>query len=422
MKKKTIKYKSGRITLYRKGTDEYFGGSLILKSTKKTQLKSSNQVRADILSKVLEENFSHNLDAIIQSLHIKSATPKELPIGLTSEEHDPGMTENKPKISETNSKTTDKKDKEPGLFHKDPPAKKPSASPAMSQNIFKEYWDLIDFPALFKYLFHTLSIVFTAISSNLEPITKKIIPVVERHFYTDNIKSETVIINQNNFLKIPDFSFKLPSKSLAIIFLIISMLSISSVLLPLAVAKINSINQQARAEETAAINQKLAEERAAQLKLFEYDPGKEESVPKEFKLFIPKIGLESDISPSVDLDNEEVYKQQLLNTGVAHGKGSYFPGQNGSVFLFAHSTDSVLNIAQFNAKFFSLGELQDGDEIDITYRGKQYKYKVSGRVIIDPSEVDLIRESGNSLILMTCTPPGTDWQRLIIFADEINSR
>lgn len=259
-----------------------------------------------------------------------------------------------------------------------------------AKEIGKEYLDLIDFPLLFNFLWLKLKLI------------------VEKLFYSDD-----AVVNKG----IPAFSFKLPSKSLAIIFLLVSFLSLSSILLPLAIAKINAINQQGKAEEIAMVNKKLAEERAAQLKLYEIDPAKEQAATKDFKLFIPKIGLDSDISPSVNLDNEEDYKRELLTTGIAHAKGSYFPGQKGSVFLFAHSTDTIFNIARFNAKFFSLGELENGDEIRITYRGKDYKYAVSGKQIIEPDQVDLIRNSGNALILMTCTPPGTDWQRLVIFAE-----
>ena len=140
----------------------------------------------------------------------------------------------------------------------------------------------------------------------------------------------------------------------------------------------------------------------------------------EFKLVIPKIELESEIVPNVDSTNEASYKEQLMK-GVAHANGSYFPGQTGPIFLFAHSTDTVFNIEQFNAKFFTLKDLEIGDEILINYKGKLYKYNVSEKQIINPDQLDLIREMNASLILSTCFPPGTNWQRLIISAQEAQS-
>lgn len=135
----------------------------------------------------------------------------------------------------------------------------------------------------------------------------------------------------------------------------------------------------------------------------------------EFKITIPKINLVSNVIISVDSSNESSYKEELKK-GVAHANGSYLPGENGPVFLFSHSTDTVFNVEQYNAKFFALKDLVQGDEVVINFRGKQYKYLVSKKQIINPSELEVIRESNSDLILSTCFPPGTNWQRLIIFA------
>lgn len=257
------------------------------------------------------------------------------------------------------------------------------------KNIFKEYLELIDFPLLFNFL------------------KAKSKPLIEKLFYSENVTRVKP-------------AFKLPASSLAIVFLLISFLSLSSILLPLSVAKINSSIQKSNKELPTPEPSKIDEEIETAKKL-EVTPSDNIPVVNEFKLVVPKLGLESNISPNVDLQNESVYRQELLSTGVAHARGSYLPGQKGSVFLFAHSTDTIFNIAKFNAKFFSLGDLETGDEIQINYQGKEYHYKVSGKNIIDPNDVELIRNSGNSLMLMTCTPPGTDWQRLIIFADQTNN-
>lgn len=137
----------------------------------------------------------------------------------------------------------------------------------------------------------------------------------------------------------------------------------------------------------------------------------------EFKLVIPRINLESIVVPNVDSTNEGTYKEQLM-IGVAHANGSYFPGQSGPIFLFAHSTDTILNIEQYNAKFFALKDLEIGDEILINYKGKLHKYLVSEKQVINPDQLDVIRNLNVSLILSTCFPPGTNWKRLIISAKE----
>lgn len=146
----------------------------------------------------------------------------------------------------------------------------------------------------------------------------------------------------------------------------------------------------------------------------------EEKVPvREFKLYIPKIDLYSEVAPNIDISNEDIYKQKLLDNGIAHANGSYLPGEGkGPVFLFAHSTDSIANILNYNAKFFYINNLEKGDLITIYFNGKQYNYEVSGKKIVDPHNLDEIRKSTSSLILSTCWPLGTDWQRLLIFAEQ----
>lgn len=136
----------------------------------------------------------------------------------------------------------------------------------------------------------------------------------------------------------------------------------------------------------------------------------------EFKISIPKINLESEVIANVDSTNESSYKEELQK-GVAHANGSYFPGEEGPVFLFAHSTDTIFNIEQYNAKFFALKDTEVGDEIKISFKGKQYLYKINHKEIINPGDIDRLRDSKADLILSTCFPPGTNWQRLIVYAD-----
>lgn len=141
-----------------------------------------------------------------------------------------------------------------------------------------------------------------------------------------------------------------------------------------------------------------------------------ENQSQEFVITIPKIDVVSDVIANVDSTNEAIYKEQLMK-GIAHANGSYLPGQNGPVFLFSHSTDILFNVEQFNAKFFALKDLEAEDEIIINYRGSIYKYAVKEKKIINPDDLEQIRNSNSDLILSTCFPPGTNWMRLIVFAD-----
>lgn len=139
-------------------------------------------------------------------------------------------------------------------------------------------------------------------------------------------------------------------------------------------------------------------------------------VSEEFFLEIPKINLTSTIISNVDSSNEESYTEKLKN-GVAHAKGSYFPGDGGPIVLFSHSTDTLAHIIQYNARFYGLKDLEIGDPLTIHFKGKVFPYTISEKKIIDPQNLDALRQANSKLILTTCYPPGTDWQRLIVFAN-----
>ena len=136
-----------------------------------------------------------------------------------------------------------------------------------------------------------------------------------------------------------------------------------------------------------------------------------------FSIVIPKIGANAKILPNINASDENIYLN-ALNKGVAHTLGTAFPGEGGHIFLFAHSTDYFWNIGTYNAIFYLLYKLEKNDEVDIFYQGQRYVYRVIGREIVDPSQVQYLTRKTNRefLTLQTCWPPGTTLKRLLIFA------
>ncbi len=136
-----------------------------------------------------------------------------------------------------------------------------------------------------------------------------------------------------------------------------------------------------------------------------------------FSIVIPKIGANAKILPNINASDENIYLN-ALNKGVAHTLGTAFPGEGGHIFLFAHSTDYFWNIGTYNAIFYLLYKLEKNDEVDIFYQGQRYVYRVIGREIVDPSQVQYLTRKTNHefLTLQTCWPPGTTLKRLLIFA------
>jgi sortase A len=117
--------------------------------------------------------------------------------------------------------------------------------------------------------------------------------------------------------------------------------------------------------------------------------------------------------PSVDAFDAAEY-QQKLKQGVAHAKGSAFPDQKGRIFIFAHSGSGLLP-GGVNPEFNLLDKLAAGDPIYIFYQGRRFDYVATDQKKIDPNDVEFFGDE-SELVLMTCWPPGTTLERLIIRA------
>jgi LPXTG-site transpeptidase (sortase) family protein len=143
-------------------------------------------------------------------------------------------------------------------------------------------------------------------------------------------------------------------------------------------------------------------------------------VPKDtdFSITIPKIGASAKVYPNIDPINSGEFVPVLQN-GIAHAKGSVFPGLSGNVYLFAHSTDSWWNVGRYNAVFYLLKNLTKGDPIIVFFENKRHEYTVSQVLVMDARDVSLLTaaQSGEEqLVLQTCWPPGTTWKRLVVLA------
>jgi sortase A len=140
-------------------------------------------------------------------------------------------------------------------------------------------------------------------------------------------------------------------------------------------------------------------------------------VDPSFSIVIPKIAANARISPNVNPSNEAEYLEKL-KTSVAHAAGTYFPGENGNIYLFAHSTDYLWNVSVYNAVFYLLYKLEPGDEVNVFFQGRRYIYVVDDKKIVGPADVLYLTQPSDHeiLTLQTCWPPGTTLQRLLVFA------
>lgn len=138
---------------------------------------------------------------------------------------------------------------------------------------------------------------------------------------------------------------------------------------------------------------------------------------QEFSIKIPKLEVEAQVKPQVDISNPEDY-DHALRAGVAHAKGTALPGQSGTIYIFGHSTDYPWNIEYYHAFFYRLKDITPGEKIIINYKGKSFVYIVSEKKVVGAHYLEYLSSPSeeNRLVLQTCWPPGTTWQRLIVVA------
>ena len=142
-------------------------------------------------------------------------------------------------------------------------------------------------------------------------------------------------------------------------------------------------------------------------------------VDENFGIVIPKIGVNSKVIPDVDPENSAIY-QKALTQGAAHALGAKYPGEEGNVFIFAHSGQNFLEANRYNAVFYLLTKLEAGDEVFLFYKNKKYRYLVMAKATAFPEEIHYLADTPgkHTLTLMTCWPGGTTWKRLIVQAEQ----
>lgn len=108
--------------------------------------------------------------------------------------------------------------------------------------------------------------------------------------------------------------------------------------------------------------------------------------------------------------------QGRLRMGPGHYPGTAMPGKIGNFVLSGHRTT-------YAAPFNRIDELRRGDLILVDAREARYTYRVTGKRVVDPTEIGVVapvpgrpgREPTRALItLSTCHPEYSAAQRLIV--------
>lgn len=144
---------------------------------------------------------------------------------------------------------------------------------------------------------------------------------------------------------------------------------------------------------------------------------------KNMKLTIANADINRvNLQPNIPGNDATIYDDALKH-GVAHLKGTSLPGDPGVSVIYGHSGVAGFLVGKSSPEivFSRLDTVSIGDTMSIERDGKELRYVVSGKKIIEPQDLAFMSESGDKerAILLTCWPLGIGTKRLIIIADRI---
>jgi sortase A len=117
---------------------------------------------------------------------------------------------------------------------------------------------------------------------------------------------------------------------------------------------------------------------------------------------IPQIGLRKTVVEGTGVSD--------LKRGPGHYVNTPLPGQPGNASLAGHRTT-------YGAPFNRIQELENGALINVRTKQGQFRYKVTGQKIVDPSDVSVLAPTkDNRLTLTTCHPKYSAAKRLVVTA------
>ena len=104
--------------------------------------------------------------------------------------------------------------------------------------------------------------------------------------------------------------------------------------------------------------------------------------------------------------------RSVISSALGHMEGTAFPGEYGNCVVAGHRN------YVFGKYFNRLDEIKVGDSIEIETMSDNFKYRVTDKFVVEPSEVSVTDPlEGRQLTLITCTPLFVGSHRLIVRAE-----
>lgn len=147
------------------------------------------------------------------------------------------------------------------------------------------------------------------------------------------------------------------------------------------------------------------------------------------EVIIPKINVEipviydaQDVIKASNAKDLEDAIQKNLEDGVVHYPSTSLPGEKGNIAIVGHSSNNIFNQGKYKFAFVLLSKLEEGDTFYLTKNKVRYTYKIFQKKIVPPSDVSVLADKGSrsTATLITCDPPGTSLNRLIVVGEQIS--
>lgn len=139
---------------------------------------------------------------------------------------------------------------------------------------------------------------------------------------------------------------------------------------------------------------------------------------KAFAISVPRLGI-NDLTITHPTDAlSSAGMLSVLKNGVGHLFS--YPGGNGKIMIYGHSSDYAWNASPYSEIFARINKLKAGDLVYVTFNGRLHTYEVTHQQTIDPNDVRPFTGQGEELILFTCWPVGSIKSRLIVHAKPVS--
>ena len=154
-----------------------------------------------------------------------------------------------------------------------------------------------------------------------------------------------------------------------------------------------------------------------------------EVMPTDFRILIPNLNINVPVQEvskkNLLLQNWkslEVDIQNSLKDGVIHYPGTPTPDISGNFVITGHSSYYPWSVGRYKDVFAVLHNSMVGDQIIVYHNQRKYIYQIQDIRKVLPKDIQILADMGDTRItLITCTPIGSNYKRLVITAFPVAS-